>query len=296
MLAFSSSLRLTVPTRSLISRAFSGSASSSPDLVFEKLSAFPSEPENPAQIAVLRMSRPSARNALGRQMLGELADAISSIPADPSLRAVILTSEVERVFCAGADLKERRTMSQLEASTFVSSLRNTFTALSNLPLPTIAAVEGAALGGGLEIALSCDMRVAGADALFGLPETSLAIIPGAGGTQRLPRLIGSARAKELMFTARRIGASDAAQYGIVNHAVEAGGAFDKALKIATEISKNGPIGVRCAKTAVDVGMQTDLTSGMEVERACYAQTIPTKDRMEGLEAFREKRKPVYRGE
>ncbi|GMH95003.1 hypothetical protein TrST_g1540 [Triparma strigata] len=288
-------------TRLTLASAFTPLASprlfsSSPDLVFETLKAFPDEPTNPASIAVLRMARPAAKNALGRQMLSEFVDALEAIPQDQSLRAVILTSEVERVFCAGADLKERRTMSQQEAGMFVSKLRNSFTSLANLPLPVIAAVEGAALGGGIEIALACDMRVAGKNAIFGLPETSLAIIPGAGGTQRLPRLIGAARAKELMFTARRINADEAEKYGVVNHTVEAGAAFDKAFEIATEIARNGPIGVRAAKTAVDVGLQTDLTSGMEVERACYAQTIPTADRMEGLNAFREKRKPIYKGE
>ena len=229
-------------------------------------------------------------------MLTELCEAIESLPLDPTLRAVILTSEVERVFCAGADLKERRTMSQVEAGAFVAKLRNSFTALSDCPLPVIAAVEGAALGGGLEIAVSADFIVAGEAALFGLPETSLAIIPGAGGTQRLPRLIGAARAKELIFTARRITAGEAKEYGIVQHVTEKGGSFAKAFQIAQEIAKNGPVGVRCAKVAVNTGMQCDLNSGMEVERACYAQTIPTKDRMEGLAAFAEKRKPRFTGE
>lgn len=273
------------------------STSSSPELVVDLLPAFPSEPANPSRIAVLRMSRHASKNALGRQMLAELSTAVkTTLPSDPTLRAVILTSSVERVFCAGADLKERKTMSQIEAGLFVSSLRSTFSDVANLPLPVIASVEGAALGGGLEIALCCDFLVAGSSATFGLPETSLAIIPGAGGTQRLPRRIGAARAKELIFTGRKVSAAEAMDYGLAQHVVKEGGAFEKAWEIALLIARNGPVGVRSAKKAVDVGMEVDLASGMEVEKVCYAQTIPTKDRLEGLAAFAEKRKPIYKGE
>jgi methylglutaconyl-CoA hydratase len=242
------------------------------------------------------MSRPAARNALGRQMLSELAAAVEALPADPEVRAVVLESGVERVYCAGADLKERRGMSQAEAGRFVAKLRGTFTALAEMPLPVIAAVEGAALGGGLEIALAADVRVCGDKAVFGAPETALAIIPGAGGTQRLPRVIGESRAKEMIFTARRVGAAEAGAMGLVNYVVEEGGATGKAVELARMMARNGPVGIRCAKVAVGTGMRVDLASGMEVERACYAQTIPTKDRMEGLNAFREKRRPVYTGE
>jgi methylglutaconyl-CoA hydratase len=159
----------------------------------------------------------------------------------------------------------------------------------------IACVEGAALGGGMEIALTADMIVAGKNAKFGLPETSLAIIPGAGGTQRLPRLIGSARAKELIFTARKIDAQTAYQYGIVQHVVEAGDAEKKAMEIAKEIANNGPLAVRAAKQSINKGTNLDITSAMEVEKTCYGTIIPTDDRLEGLAAFKEKRKPVYKG-
>jgi len=161
-------------------------------------------------------------------------------------------------------------------------------------MPVIAVVEGAALGGGLEVALAADIRISSEKALFGLPETSLAIIPGAGGTQRLPRLIGAQGAKELMFTGRRIGGEEAKEYGIVSYCVEE--PFEKAVELANMICKNGPIAMKQAKVAVNAGMQTDITTGMEIERLCYAQTLTTKDRLEGLTAFREKRKPVYKNE
>ena len=175
-------------------------------------------------------------------------------------------------------------------------LRSGFSELEQLPMPTIAAIEGAALGGGLEMALACDFRIAGAKALLGCPETGLAILPGAGGTQRLPRLVGLSKAKELIFTSRRIDADAAEKIGLIDYAVAEGHAYAKALDLAREILPNGPIGVRMAKEAIAKGLEVDASTGMAIERACYAQVIPTKDRTEGLLAFKEKRKPVYRGE
>jgi methylglutaconyl-CoA hydratase len=162
-------------------------------------------------------------------------------------------------------------------------------------MPVIAAIEGAALGGGLELALACDLRISGADARLGLPETSLAIIPGAGGTQRLPRIIGRSRAKELVFTARRLTSQEALAFGVVDRAVAAGQALPAALDLAREILPNGPVALRAAKEAIDAGLDRDRAGGLSVEEACYARVLPTEDRLEGLAAFREKRKPVYRG-
>lgn len=187
-------------------------------------------------------------------------------------------------------------MAQAEVDRFVKGLRAAFTELEDLPMPAIAAIEGAALGGGLELALACDLRVAGAEAKLGLPETGLAIIPGAGGTQRLPRLIGRSKAKELIFTGRRIGHEAAAALGLVDHAVPAGQALQKAIGLAREILPNGPVALRAAKAAINRGLEVDRDAGLAIERACYGEVIPTKDRLEGLAAFREKRKPVYRGE
>lgn len=246
--------------------------------------------------AVMTLNRPTAKNALGRAMMDEFRSTLAAVRFNKDVRALILRSSVPGVFCAGADLKERATMSKVEVAAFVHMLRTSFAELSSLPMPTIAAIEGAALGGGLEMALACDFRLAGADAILGLPETGLAIIPGAGGTQRLPRLVGTARAKELIFTARKLTAAQAAEYGIIMRAVAAGRAYDSALDLARAILPQGPVAVRMAKAAIDAGMGVDLASGMTIEQACYAQVIPTADRLEGLNAFREKRKPVYKGE
>ena len=248
-----------------------------------------------AGITLLGLERPGAKNALGRQLLGELEAAFQSLALDMDVRVVILHSLVEGVFCAGADLKERSDMSPTEAEAFVRRLRGAFSALERLPMPVLAAIEGAALGGGLELALACDLRVAGAAAKLGLPETSLAIIPGAGGTQRLPRLIGRARAKELIFTARRFSSDEALAMGVVDRAVDAGKALETALDLARQITPNGPVALRAAKEAIDSGLDRDREGGFEVEEACYAKVLPTEDRLEGLAAFREKRKPIYRG-
>jgi methylglutaconyl-CoA hydratase len=246
-------------------------------------------------IVLLGLERPEAKNALGRNLLAELESALAALREEPSARVVVLHSLVPGVFCAGADLKERAAMTPDQVEAFVKRLRAAFTAVEELPMPVLAAVEGAALGGGLELALACDLRVAGGAAKLGLPETSLAIIPGAGGTQRLPRLIGRARAKELIFTARRFGAEEGLVLGVVDRAVEAGQALAAALDLARRILPNGPVALRAAKEAIDRGLDQDRAGGSQVEEACYARVLPTEDRLEGLAAFREKRKPAYRG-
>ena len=247
-------------------------------------------------IVLLGLDRPAAKNALGRQLLAELTGALGQLKADPAVRVLVLHSLVAGVFCAGADLKEREGMSAVEAAAFVQNIGTAVSTLDSLPMPTIAAMEGAAFGGGLELALAADLRVAGTGARMGLVESSLAIIPGAGGTQRLPRLIGASRAKELIFTARRIGAEEAGRLGLVDRVVPEGAAVDAALALAREILPNGPAALRLAKVAVNQGLDLDLAAGLALEQACYAQLLPTRDRLEGLAAFREKRKPMYRGE
>jgi methylglutaconyl-CoA hydratase len=249
-----------------------------------------------AGIVLLGLDRPGAKNALGRQLLMDFRAALATLGADPSVRVVVVHSLVPGVFCAGADLKERAGMAPDEAATFVQGIRTAFTELEALSMPVIAALEGAAFGGGLELALAADLRIAGAEAKLGLVETALAIIPGGGGTQRLPRLIGVSRAKELIFTARRLGAAEAGRLGLVDHVVPAGQALAAAVTLAREILPNGPIALRLAKQAVSQGVELELAEGLALEQACYAQVIPTKDRLEGLAAFREKRKPQYRGE
>ncbi|XP_034248602.1 methylglutaconyl-CoA hydratase, mitochondrial [Thrips palmi] len=251
-------------------------------------------------IAVFGFNRPKAKNALSRDLVKNLLDSLDSVRFNSAVRVVILRSMVPQVFCAGADLKERATFSPAEVSAFVNKLRLMTNTIENLPCPVIAALDGVALGGGLEIALACDMRTAAASTKMGLVETKLAIIPGAGGSQRLPRIIGVAKAKELIYTGRILNGQEALDIGLVNCVVEQNvdgdAAYMKALSIASEILPNGPIGVQMAKAAINRGMEVDISSGCFIEEACYSRLIPTKDRLEGLKAFREKRVPVYRGE
>ncbi|XP_050413204.1 enoyl-CoA hydratase domain-containing protein 2, mitochondrial [Patella vulgata] len=250
-------------------------------------------------IVVLSMRRFKARNAMGRNIIQRFIDGCQQIKHDNTISVVILRSEVPNVFCAGADLKERAEMNNKEVGEFVQKLRGSVTELANLPMPTIAAIDGFALGGGLEISLGCDMRVAASNAKIGLVETSLGLIPGAGGTQRLCRVVGPSLAKELIFTSRRLDGFEARDLGVVNHAVQqndAGdAAYQRSLELAEEILPNAPIALRMGKLAVNRGIEVDLDSGLKYEEAYYAQIIPTKDRLEGLQAFKEKRKPKYQG-
>ena len=247
-------------------------------------------------IATITLNRPEAANAFSKQMLFELQETLAGIKFDQTIRTVIITGSGEKVFCAGADLKERSTMSTVEVRQTVSLIRHVVDEVEIMPIPVIAAINGAAFGGGLELALACDIRVAADTAKVGLTETSLAIIPGAGGTQRLPRLIGTGKAKELIYTAKRVDAFEAKELGIIEHVVPIEELFNKALEIATKITENGPIAVSQAKQAINKGIEVDLQTGLEIEKMAYAITIPTKDRIEGLTAFKEKRKPVYKGE
>lgn len=244
--------------------------------------------------------RPTQKNSFNRALLQSFNETINAVKYDKNLRVMIIRSLVPKVFCAGADLRERKNLTPTEVRQFVDGLRLMMTSLENLPIPVIAAIDGVALGGGLELALACDIRIASSTAKLGLVETKLAIIPGAGGTQRLPRLINPSKAKELIFTARIFDGKEAYDLGIVNHVVEQNenytAAFDKAMDIAREILPNGPIGVQMAKMAINEGIKLNLNSGLKVEELAYATLIPTKDRIEGLNAFNEKRMPNYIGE
>ncbi|XP_055622144.1 methylglutaconyl-CoA hydratase, mitochondrial [Toxorhynchites rutilus septentrionalis] len=251
-------------------------------------------------IAIVGLNRPKARNSFSKSLVRELLDAIDVLTHDKNVRVVILRSLVPDIFCAGADLKERATMTPQDVGRFVAKLRQMMSNIEQIPAPVIAAIDGPALGGGLEMALACDMRIVASSIKLGLVETKLGIIPGAGGTQRLPRILNPAVAKELIFTARQITGEEAKSLGIANYAVQQNklgdAAFQKALELAGEIVPNGPVGVRMAKKAIDRGLQVDLATGCAIEEACYAQVIPTRDRMEGLKAFAEKRKPKFIGE
>jgi enoyl-CoA hydratase/carnithine racemase len=244
----------------------------------------------------LTIRRPEVHNCLNTATLLQLREHIGRIAVDREIRVVIVTGEGEKAFCAGADLKERSTMTDQQVRHFIRTIRDTFSELERLPQPVIAAINGAALGGGTELALACDLRVASETARLGLTETALGIIPGAGGTQRLPRLIGRAKAKELIFTARRITAAEALEIGLVNRVVPPDQLLQAVSHLAEEIAANAPLALAQAKHAIDCGVEVDLASGLAIESQAYQVLIPTKDRLEGLAAFREKRPPIYRGE
>lgn len=248
-------------------------------------------------VALFEINNPSSRNALSSEFIKELRETIEQTRQDNSIRCAILRSSTPGIFCAGADLKARLAMTNQETEDLVVNLRKTFDDFYNLPFPTIASIDGAALGGGLELSLACDIRVASYESLVGLPETALAIIPGAGGTQRLARVIGVAKAKELIFTAQRLKAPEALELGILNY-VESDydAAYEKCLELAKKILRNGPLGVRAAKAAINAGIETDIKTGLEIERANYTKVAYSNDRIEGLKSFVEKRKPVYKGE
>ncbi|KAK2184925.1 hypothetical protein NP493_249g11077 [Ridgeia piscesae] len=251
-------------------------------------------------IAVCSLCRPQAKNSISKGLRNQFRGILKMLKSDNDVRVMILRSAVPGVFCAGADLKERAKMLEAEVGPFVTSLRLLGMDLRDLPMPTIAALDGAALGGGLEFAMCCDIRVAADCAKMGLVETKLAIIPGAGGTQHLSRIVGIATAKELIFTGRVLDGIEAHQLRLVNHVTaqnEAGdAAYQKALTIAEEITMNGPIALRLAKLAMNKGSEVDLVNALKIEEACYSQIITTKDRREGLNAFAEKRAPKYIGE
>ncbi|XP_024273521.1 enoyl-CoA hydratase domain-containing protein 2, mitochondrial isoform X2 [Oncorhynchus tshawytscha] len=222
-------------------------------------------------IAEVLMCRQKAKNALGRVFVSQMRELVSSLHHDTAVRVVVFRSLVQGVFCAAL-----------------------------LPMPTVAAVDGFALGGGLELALACDLRTAANSAQMGLIETTRGLLPGAGGSQRLPRAVGFALAKELIFTGRRVDGQRAVDMGLVNRATEQNSdgdaAYREALSLAREILPQAPIAVRMAKEAMNRGMEVDITSGMAIERMCYARVIPTRDRQEGMAAFIEKRPPRYTGE
>ncbi|HEX5679325.1 MAG TPA: enoyl-CoA hydratase [Desulfobacterales bacterium] len=246
-------------------------------------------------ILTLTLNRPEVMNSLNFELLHRLRDQVDRVRHRRDVRVIVVTGAGEKAFCSGADLKERAGLPPEKVKEFIFTIRNLFTAIEQLGMPVIAAVNGVALGGGTELALACDIRIAAATATLGLTETRLAIIPGAGGTQRLPRLIGRGKAKELIFTGRRVEAAEALQIGLVNRVCPPEALVDECRRMAAMICETGPIAVEQAKHAINHGLETDLTTGLAIESAAYWMCIPTEDRLEGLAAFREKRKPVYKG-
>ena len=261
-----------------------------------------SNPESPLKVErrgaalVLTLHRPDRANALSRELIHALGDAARAAAGDPEVRAVVITGAGEKVFCAGADLKERQALTKDQVREVVQLYRSEFGAIDRCPKPVVAALNGLALGGGLELALMCDLRVAAPHVQIGLPETSLAIIPGAGGTQKLPRVVGEARAKEMILLSRRLGAEEAFSWGLVNRVSPPGvNVVDDAVAFVKPILEGAPIAQAAALDAVDRGLDVDLATGMQLEVVAYDKTLASADRDEALRAFAEKRKPKFEG-
>jgi enoyl-CoA hydratase/carnithine racemase len=251
--------------------------------------------EREAHVAQLILNRPDVLNAIDNALGQELGDACESLAADQSVWAIIFRGAGERAFSAGADLKARRDFTPEQWSAQRELFRRMFKRLRDVPQPMIAAVHGYALGGGTELAMLADFIVASDDAVFGLTEVSLGIIPGGGGTQNLARLIGRNRAKELIFSARRIKAAEALELGLVNHVVPRAELLPKAIALAEEILKNSPFAVRQAKWAIDRGADLPFEDGLQREHEAYMRAIASEDRREGIAAFNERRPPRFSG-
>ncbi len=245
---------------------------------------------------VLTLDRPERMNALSRELLLALGQAARAAAADASVRAIVITGAGGKAFCAGADLKERQAFTKDQVRDVLRLYRSEFGAIDASPKPVVCAIDGVALGGGLELALMCDLRVATENSTLALPETGLAIIPGAGGTQKLPRIVGEAKAKELILLQRRLPADEARSLGLLNHVVPAGtSVVEGALAFIEPILRGAPIAQAAALEAIDASFDVDLATGMQLEILSYERTLVSEDRDEALRAFGEKRAPSYQG-
>lgn len=246
-------------------------------------------------VAVVTLNRPEALNAISGEVADVLAGALLQAAADPNAWVVVLAAAGDKAFCVGADLKERNTLDDAGWLRNRILVRGLFDSLRALPQPTIASVFGYALGGGFELALNCDLIVATDDAVLGLPEVRVGIVPGGGGTQALVRRLGPARAKDLIFTGRRISGEEAFDLGLVARVVERGALENVTMELAREICASSPVAVREAKLAVDRGLDVTLEDGIELEDLAWRRAVASQDRREGIAAFIEKREPQWRG-
>ncbi|MDJ0913272.1 MAG: enoyl-CoA hydratase-related protein [Desulfobacterales bacterium] len=246
-------------------------------------------------LATITFNRPHAMNALNTDLLNEFENALISIADDEAVRLLILTGAGEKAFVAGADITELATYNALKAKRFAYRGQQILGQLQHLPIPVIAAVNGFALGGGSEMALACDIIYASDNAMFGLPEITLGLMPGFGGTQRLPRLIGMNRAKEMIFSGKMISAADAYAIGLVNKVCAAGTLLDEVRQTAQTIASKGRVSLRAAKQAINRGINTDLATGCHIELDAFALCFASTDAAEGTKAFLEKRKPEFKG-
>lgn len=248
-----------------------------------------------SNIALVTLNREAAANSLNKQILTELNLVVEDINNNKEIHCVIITGQGDKVFSAGADLKERESMNDQEVVQAVTLIGETINNVARIKVPVIAAMNGSAFGGGLELALACDIRLGAEGIMVGLTETSLAIIPGAGGTQRLARLIGPGRAKQMIFTAERIQAYKAYEYGILDKVFPKNNFSKHIIAYAEKIIKNGPLAVQLAKQSINEGLDLNIEEGLKLEHELYKKTIPSEDRKEGLAAFKEKRTPKYKG-
>jgi enoyl-CoA hydratase len=245
-------------------------------------------------IAKVILNRPDKLNALNSTVYKELYDVFSSIADDPEVRVVILTGSGEKAFAAGSDVAEMQNMGPLDVEKFMGTIRKTSDFIYALQKPTIAAIQGYTLGGGCELSMCCDLRIASEKAKFGQPEINLGLIPGAGGTQRLPRLIGAAKAKEMIFMGDQIDAATALILGLVNKVVPPDKVMEEATEWAKKLAgKSAPV-LAAAKMSINNGLETDLASGLSMEIKCNAVCFSTYDRKEGMDAFLGKRKAVFK--
>ncbi|MGT2666490.1 enoyl-CoA hydratase-related protein [Streptococcus rifensis] len=246
------------------------------------------------QIGYITINRPEALNALSSQVLADLNTVLDEVQTNEEIRVVIVTGSGEKAFVAGADIKEMDKMTPTEAFEYMTYANDTFSKLEHLRQPTIAAINGYALGGGMELALSTDIRLGHERTLVGFPEVGLGIIPGFAGTQRMPRLIGVSKAKELIYTARNVKAQEALELGILNHLVEADKLLEEAENLARQIMKNAPLAVEKAKHVISVGADLPLSHAIRLETEAEALLFSTEDKIEGMGAFVEKRKATFK--
>jgi methylglutaconyl-CoA hydratase len=257
---------------------------------------FPIRVEQRGGVVVWTIDRADRANALSRPTLLAFGKLAREAASNASVRAIVVTGAGDKAFCAGADLKERQGMTDDDVRVQVQLYRSELGPLDRSPKPVVAAINGAALGGGLELALCCDLRVAASHAQIGLPETTLGIIPGAGGTQRLPRIVGEARAKEMILLGRRLTADEALAWGLIHRVTPAGASVvDDAIEWIRPIAEGAPIAQAAALEAIDRALDVTLELGLELEKVSYDKTIVSEDRREALAAFAEKRKPRFQG-
>lgn len=245
--------------------------------------------EKKGHIAVATINRPKALNALNSQVLEDIDQLVEQVKADDEIRALVITGSGEKAFVAGADIGEMSTLTKAEGEAFGKKGNDVFRKLETLPIPTIAAVNGFALGGGCELSMACDIRLASEKARFGQPEVGLGITPGFGGTQRLPRIVGVSKAMELILTAKTIKADEAKAIGLVSEVYPAEELMDKAMELANAICANAQIAVCESKRCIRMGMQTDIHTGSAFEAEAFGVTCGTEDKNEGMGAFLEKR-------